>query len=602
MHIMNIWLVILLAASVSGLAQAKELLWGDTHLHTSYSFDAFLNGNLSADPEVAYRYAKGMPAIHPYNRTRVQINTPLDFLVVSDHAEFYGGIRDIYKDGIQDPDAGLITRLLYWYNERQLRGAIDSGQGPAFFVDQLPSSENPRAAARAWTETIAGRAIPDAETSAANAWARVRAMADAHYQPGTFTTLLGWEWSSIPGGANLHRVVITDADGELAGEFLPFSSTVSPFPEDLWQWLADTSERTGAGFVAIPHNSNISKGLMFSDVTLRGEPMQADYARTRMRWEPVVEVTQIKGDSETHPDLSPEDPFADFELYPYYIQQEPTERYLAGKGDYIRSALKEGLRLESEIGSNPFQFGLIGSTDSHTGLSSAEEPNFWGKMAYDSIPERKQNAAIAIGPTGWTMQAGGLAAVWAEENSREAILAAFKRRETYATTGPRIRLEFSAGATGEGVVPMGGELGRTDSSPVFTVSAQRDPKSAGLDRIQMVKGWLGDDGTTHERVFDIVWSGDREPGADGSLPPVADTVEMTTGRWDDGTGAAELSATWADPDFQPEQMAFYYVRVLQIPTPRHSLLDAIALGLEAPTEGPSVIQERAYSSPIWYRP
>jgi hypothetical protein len=544
-----------------------------------------------------------MPVVHPYNRTRVRINTPLDFLVVSDHAEFFGGIRDIYNDGIQDPDPGLIERLVYWYRENEIRDAIDAGDGPAYFANLLPVSADPIEAARAWTETASVGAVPGADVSATNAWQRARDIAEHHYRPGEFTTLLGWEWSSMPGGANLHRVVITDADGSTAGEFMPFSSTTSPFPQDLWTWLDETANHTGANFIAIPHNSNISKGTMFANVTLHGEPISADLARIRATWEPVAEITQIKGDSETHPDLSPNDEFADFETYPFYIQNDRAgPAYVAAKGDYIRSALGEGLRLHSDLGANPFQFGVIGSTDSHTGLSSAEEPNFWGKMAYDSVPENKPRPALAIGPTGWSMQAGGLAAVWAEENTREAIVAAFKRREVYATTGPRIRLTFSAISDGV-ATPMGGIVsGPRQQSPRFDVTAQKDPNSANLDRIQIIKGWLDENGSTHEQIYNVAWSDERSLDTSGQLPPVGDTVDRDKGTWQDTIGAGELSAQWSDPSFQSDKSAFYYVRVLQIPTPRHALLDAIALGMDEPTEGPSIITERAYSSSIWYEP
>ncbi len=609
------WCLFVLICCCGAMAHAeKKLLWGDTHLHTSYSFDAFLNGNHTADPDVAYRFARGLPVIHPYNRTRVQLRTPLDFLVVTDHAEFYGGMRDIYNDGIQDPDAGPIDRLLYWYGEKQVRDAIDSGNGQAYFVDQLPVSADPVQAVKDWSADTGARVLPGAEVSSRNAWARLGKMADAHNAPGTFTALLGWEWSTIPGGANLHRVVLTDADGSQAQKFQPFSSVMSPFPEDLWNWMERTADEVGARFVAIPHNSNISKGQMFAERTLRGEEITAEYAARRARLEPVVEVTQIKGDSETHPDLSPDDPFADFELYPWYIQQPPAEPYAPGPGDYIRSALRTGLAVGQKVGENPYRFGLIGSTDSHTGLSSAEEPNFWGKMAYDSVPERKQGRALADGPTGWTMQAAGLAAVWAEENDRASIVDAFQRREVYATTGPRIALRLAAGfdfADGVAVeealadgVPMGGVLSRVDVDkvPSLVIHAARDPKSAALDRVQVVKGWVDAKGETFERVYDVAWAGDRTPDANGAVPPVTNTVDAAAGTWTDDHGVAELHAVWRDPAFDPGQPAFYYVRVLEIPTPRHALLDALALGLDAPTEGPLTIQERAYSSPVWYNP
>lgn len=611
----------LLVCAVSTVAEerrpANQLLWGDTHLHTSYSFDAFLNNNLTADPDVAYRFAKGEPVIHPYHRARVQLQTPLDFLVVSDHAEYLGGLRDIYHNGLNPEDEGIFDGIANWYRTRTIRNAIDAREGAPLFRSVLPTSADPREAAATFGEEASDQ-LPADPNVLRRAWAEIAATADAHYQPGEFTTFIGWEWSSIPGGANLHRVVVSDANAEQAAGFMPYASTDSPFPDDLWRWLDATSRASGADFVAIPHNSNISKGMMFATETLRGAAVDADYARQRMRWEPIVEVTQIKGDSEAHPLFAPNDEFADFELYPFYIQQQP-EPYDPQPGDYVRSGLKTGLALGQQVGTNPFEFGLIGSTDAHTGLASAEEDNFWGKMATDSTPETKINTAIAGGARGWTMAAAGLAAVWASDNTRESILAAFRRRETYATTGPRIRLRLFAGwdFTTEDLqatdlsaigyakgVPMGGELQRpaSGSQPKFVITAMKDANGANLDRVQVVKGWVDDAGTTHERIIDVAWSGDRVAGADGKLPPVGTTVDLTTGRYTNTIGAAELNAVWTDDQFDADHAAFYYVRVLEIPTARHALYDALALGMDAPTVGASVIQERAYSSPVWYKP
>ncbi len=622
----------------------RQLLWGDTHLHTSYSFDAFLNNNLSVDPDMAYRFAKGQPVIHPFHRARMQLERPLDFLVVSDHAEFIGAMRDIYRNGLQDEDAGLWDRIVNWYTTRTLRKAIDAREGPPLFRQLLPQGSDPRVAASVVRDPAASPIDVDPEVMR-SAWADIVAAAESHYRPGEFTTLLGWEWSSIPGGANLHRIVVTDADGDQASTFQPFSSVDSPYPEDLWQWLGTTSEATGARFLAIPHNSNISKGFMFSDTTLRGQPVDADYAARRMRWEKLVEVTQIKGDSEAHFLLSPEDEFAGFEVYPFYIQQN-LEEYVPRRGDYARSALKTGLELEASVGANPFRFGMIGSTDSHTGLSTPDEDNFGGKMATDSTPEMKLETVVAGAARGWTMSASGLAAVWAEENTRQAIVEAMQRRETYATTGPRIGVRFfggwefadsvldttdAAAAGYAGGVPMGSELlapgqryagggtSNPDSAasteepepvnvpeaaagPTFLVMAHKDPAGANLDRVQIVKGWLDADGTARERVIDVVWAGDRKPDADGKLPPVGNTVDLESARYSNSIGATELAAVWRDPAFDAAQPAFYYARVIEIPTPRHAQYDAIALGMEAPSYGPSTIQERAYTSPIWYRP
>jgi len=606
--------------AISGLAaEGKRLFWGDTHLHTNRSMDAFTVGNRTADPETAYRYARGLPVIHPYHRARIRIETPLDFLVVSDHAEFLGMIRHIYTEGVPGDDLGIIDRARAYFSTLVLRYAIDNEIGLQLFGSELPEAENPANAAQKSLEqpavTLTG--IPPLPQVEADTWAQITNTADAYNSPGEFTAFIGWEWSSIPGGANLHRIVITDSGAAVAQQYQPFSFLNSSFPEDLWQWLDATSAGTGADFISIPHNSNISKGYMFDTKTLRGAPLSSAYISARMKWEKLAEITQIKGDSETHPDLSPDDEFADFETYDHYIQREPTD-YVAGEGDYIRSGLKRGLAIAAELGQNPYQFGLIGSTDAHTGMASAEEDNFHGKLAIDSIPDNKSGRALTDTVSGWSMSASGLAAVWAQDNTREAILAAMKRREVYATSGPRIGVQFFAGAgfggellqspdvyasaTATGVA-MGGELsGALEESPGFLVRALKDPVGANLDRVQIVKGWIDEAGQTREKVFDVVWSDDRQVDAAGKLPAVGNSVDVATGFYTNDIGAPQLSALWHDPEFDPAQAAFYYARVLQIPTPRHSLYDAIALGLAHADDHPDTIQERAYTSPIWYRP
>lgn len=601
-------------------AAERQLLWGDTHLHTTYSSDAYVNNNLNATPDNAYRYAKGMPVVHPFHGARVQIETPLDFLVVSDHAEFLGEIRNIHRNGVDTSDLGIIDSLKARVASYFLNRAIDSGDGRSLFASILPDPDlTPLEDATASSLQSSDLSLlPMPIEVEIDTWKTITDTADEHNEPGVFSALIGWEWSAIPAGANLHRVVISDSDAATAQRYQPFGLDDSPFPEDLWAWLEKTSAETGADFVAIPHNSNISKGVMFADTSLRGDPMTADYIARRMRWEMVAEITQIKGDSETHSQLSPEDEFADFENYPYYIQRKWTP-YQPQSGDFIRPALKRGLQLEQQLGQNPFQFGVIGSTDAHTSLPSAEEDNFHGKLATDSIPANKQTKFNDEGPgsSGWAMSASGLAAVWAKENTRSAILEALRRREVYATTGPRIAVQFYGGygftdedlqsadiydsATAKGV-PMGGELSRSDSAPIFMVLAAMDPVGANLDRIQVVKGWLDSKGEQQEKVFNVAWSDGRQLQADGQLPLVGNTVNLQTGKVVNSIGMAQLSVVWQDPEFDAELPAFYYARVLQIPTARHSFLDALSLGLEHATDQPDTIQERAYTSSIWYKP
>ena len=617
------WVAAVFMGLVSAASMAeRQLLWGDTHLHSTYSSDAFTNGNLTATPDTAYRYAKGMPVVHPGHKARVQIGTPLDFLVVSDHAEYLGVIRSLYLNPMVTEGLSLRERLWTRFVQYLLRDAIDGQSGRELFTSILPKpSENAVTAMEGWEEDRVSGLIPRQPTVEIDTWKLITDTADAHNEPGHFTALIGWEYSLIPGGANLHRIVMGDINAEQAQTFAPFGFDDSSFPSDLWAWLDKTSTATGGNFIAIPHNSNISKGSMFDVRDIRGADIDAEYAEIRRYWEPVVEITQIKGDSETHPALSPDDEFADFETYPYYIQREWTD-YVPQPADYIRSALKTGLALKSAIGVNPYQFGVIGSTDAHTSLPSAEEDNFHGKMATDSVPSRKSGgwSDDARGTFGWGMSASGLAAVWATENTREAIVAAMRRREVYATSGPRIAVRVHGGwnlsaammdqpAFPENLaalaVPMGGEIVGANEDGQFSllIEAQADPTGANLDRVQVIKGWVDTTGMTHEEIHNVAWAGQNRVAEDGSLMPVGSSVDMRTGLTANSIGAAQLSALWVDPQFDPEQAAFYYVRVLQIPTARHSLLDKLALAdPEIDTRRPDTIQERAYTSAIWYRP
>lgn len=613
----------LLATAISCQVNAEEptkLLFGDTHLHTSYSFDAYLNKNQTADPDTAYRWARGLPVIHPYNRAKVQIQTPLDFLVVSDHAELMGVIRAVNNGTAELEDMGPWGNFKRWLTTYVLNNAIENESGAKVFNEILPRKpqqetqdpvQNP-------DNELPIPAFGDTTKTETTAWKEIVDAAERHNDPGTFTTFHGWEWSSIPVGANLHRIVFTPDSAEQSKQFVPYGSDQSQYPEDLWNWLEETQARTGSRFVAIPHNSNISKGFMYAETTLKGEEITPEYAKRRLKWEPVSEITQIKGDSETHPRLSPDDEFADFETYSYYIQQA-AEDYRVSPADYMRSGLKTGLAIEEKIGTNPYQFGVIGSTDSHSGLSSAEEDNFWGKFARDSTPETKVSKDKLGGSknTGWSMASSGLAAVWAEENTRDAIFAAFQRKEVYATTGTRLSVrvfggwdmdesalsadDFAEQGYAQGV-PMGGTLNTYEEgkTPQFLIRAVKDPNDANLDRVQVVKGWIDGNGEQQEKVYNVAWSGDRQLDGNGKLDAVGNSVNLETAQYDNSIGAPELSTRWQDPDFDPAQRAFYYVRVLQIPTPRHGLYDAIAL--QQPQEGPATIQERAYTSPIWYKP
>lgn len=590
------------ATAAAVRAEPSQVFWGDTHLHTSYSPDAFFFGNTTADPDTAYRYAKGYPVFHPYHKAKIQIGTPLDFLVVADHAEMMGvPLRLAQGD----------EKLTKTTTGKRIVKMLKAGEGEKVFIEfigQINSNEP--------YDDLNG------QDTRKSVWSDMVTITERHNMPGRFTSFIGWEWTSTPQGKNLHRVVFMPQGGEVARKFIPYSSFDSGKPEDLWAWLEETSARTGATFTAIPHNSNISGGLMFDEVDSEGRPITAEYARTRMKWEPVIEVTQIKGDSETDPILSPNDDFAAFEPFSHMIDTDIGHGPGASvdPGDFARAALGRGLEFEAKVGVNPYKFGMIGSTDSHTGMSSAEEDNFHGKTAFDSIPENRFNEFIGIKGFGADMSASGMAGVWAPVNERGALFEAFQRREVYASTGPRIRLrffggwDFEDGAAGDknlaqigyaNGVPMGGDLTKAPEgkAPRFLVYAIKGPRNANLDRVQVVKGWLNENGAAQEKVYNVAWSDDRVQHEDGSLTPVGNTVDLAAGRYTNEIGDAQLSTVWQDPDFDPNARAFYYIRVIQIPTPRHTLYDAIALGMDPEKTGhPPTIQERAYSSPIWYTP
>lgn len=595
-----------LLSLVTGAAFGQtQLLWGDLHLHTNLSTDAYATRNKGVSPNAAYRFARGIPVYYPNLDTKVKIDRPLDFLAVTDHAINLG--IDVMA---------LNAHPLLQATERG-RALIAAAQGdsslwPGFMRYRAPDGNRQELQNQVFSPDIR-----------AAGWRMEVDAAEANYIPGTFTTLFAWEWTSlIPSQAgikNLHRNVITGAlTGEEASQFVPFSNADSLDPEDLFAYLRNTNVRTGTDFIAIPHNSNISGGLMFDVVDAEGRPIDARYARERMRWELLMEITQVKGTSETHPVLSPNDEFANFEIRNKLLTGQVMQPTPA---DYARGGLLRGMDMKQDIGENPYKFGFVGASDSHIGMTSVDEKNFLGKIATDTkLSARATSQAENLVFPAWDMSASGLTGVWAEENNRESIYKALKRRETYATTGPRISVRFFGGfnfnardARANDIaavgyrkgVPMGSDLTAAprNRAPSFLVHAAKDHVGANLDRVQVIKGWIDDNGNPQEKVYDVAWSGDREPAADGKVPAVGNTVDISTGFYTNTIGTAQLAAVWQDPDFDPARQAFYYMRVLEIPTPRHTLYDALALGIPVEDTGwVATIQERAYSSPIWYTP
>ena len=578
-----------------------EVFWGDTHLHTQISGDAYIFGTRLGHEE-AYRFAKGEEVTSSSGQP-VKMDRPLDFLVIADHANNLGApfSRGSYAadPSFKDSALGKLWEEAKAYTLRDETVDLEKFEGD-----------------RLYTAHQEGLVSVRHDGFRRTFWEMATAAADRHNDPGRFTAFIGYEWTPSRDWGSVHRVVVFRDDATRANQILPFSSYDSGYAEDLWEFLESYQRDTGGRVFAIPHNSNLTSGMMFDLFNKAGEALDAGYNRTRARWEPLLEVTQIKGDSETHPYLSPNDEFADFETWNGWAGVAPNPDRPEDKiqFEYARSALKLGLDQQHRTGANPFKFGLIGSTDSHTALASAAENNFWGKFgANEPAPDRMQ------GRWGWQTSAAGYAAVWATENTRAAIFDAMRRRETYASTGPRMRLRFFGGwdfADSEVArpdrdtigyrkgVPMGGDLTQApvDRAPTFMVYATKDPAGANLDRAQIVKGWRTGDGALMERVFDVVWSGERRPGGDGRLPTVGSTVDVEAASYTNTIGAVELATVWRDPEFNAREPAFYYARVLEIPTPRWTAYEAKYYALEEDPEIPMVLQERAYSSPIWYSP
>lgn len=584
----------------------NRVFWGDSHLHTAYSWDAGLVGG-RLGPDDAYRFARGEEVVASFG-VRAKLVRPLDWLVVADHAESLGVVQMLER---ADP------KLL----------GTEAGRST---YDFYQAGEIYRAFENWGFKVIIGGNDPLADPEVARPiWEEITGYADEFNNPGVFTALIGYEWSSAPGGNNLHRVVVYRDDAAKANRFLPFAATDSSDPEDLWDWMERYETQTGGDLLAIPHNGNLSNGVMFAVEDMSGSPIDADYAARRARWEPLYEITQMKGDGEAHPLLSPEDEFADYGTWDggNWNGEIKTPEMLPH--EYARSAFKLGLQLEEKLGVNPFKFGVVGATDSHTGLSTTREDNNFGKVPPMEPSNDRFEAQIVPDPqnvgTGtyeFETLASGLQGVWARENTRTALFDAMRRKETYATTGTRITVRVFAGwefdpadvlrpdfaKTGyAGGVPMGGDLGaRVDTAaeggPRLVVRALRDPDGANLDRIQIIKGWLDTNGELHEKVVDVACSDTRpiiDNHCDGS---VGNTVDITSARYTNDIGEALLLAYWEDPDFDPDERAFYYVRVIEIPTPRWTTYDSAFFGVALPEGVPPTEQERAYTSPIWYTP
>ncbi len=597
-----------------------QVYWGDTHVHTSLSSgDAYPRGN-HFSPRIAYRFARG-ETVNAANGEQVRLRRPLDFLVVADHAEALGVRYSLQESSpsLTETEAG-----------RALQAAIRTNQ-------QAPSDANQEAVGAAWNAVIRDPAYGSA------IWRNVVANADAFNDPGRFTAFAGYEWSSVGSVSgvfgNLHRVVIFREGAGVADQVRPFSAYDSLNPEDLWRFFEGYEEQTKGRVFSIPHNPNNSNGEMFALNTFDGSPLTQGWARLRARWEPLLEVTQLKGDSETHPVLSPNDQFADFETWHSWAgmtesyQNHPCckartrDDFTAAdfkemkKGEYARHALQRGLKVRRDVGVNPYKFGMIGSTDSHTSLATADNDNFWGKYS-ETLPraERPQSRFVEGWeyPLNWETAAAGYAGVWATENTRESLFAAMQRKEVYATTGPRVTVRFFGGWTFETLdashprladigytkgVPMGGDLTRAPvgKAPTFLLRAVRDPHGANLDRIQVIKGWLSEDGQVHEKVHDVALGDGRKIRR--RIKPVGTTVDVADASYSNSIGNPELATVWEDPNFDASQPAFYYVRVLEIPTPRWTAFDAKHFEInDLPDNVVMVSQERAYTSPIWYIP
>lgn len=597
------------------IAYPTDVYFGDTHVHTALSGDAGGAGT-TLMPDDAYRFARGEQVISNTGLP-VKLERPYDFYMITDHSDAMGMITDLIAGApniMADPTG------------REMHEAFRQGGKVAMQATQRLISQFAQGTLSPALNYQPGN------PAYARVWGELIQAAEDFNNPHHFTTFIAYEWTSLVKGNNLHRNVIFRDGPERASQVVPYTTTPpqgSPNPRDLWAWLQAYEDKTGGQITAIPHNGNLSNGMMFAlqDDFADGAPYDKAYAETRQKWERLYEVTQLKGDGEAHPLLSNEDEFADYDNWDWGnldLTQAKTPAMLPG--EYARSGLLRGLELQAKLGINPFKFGMIGATDNHVGLSTVDDDNFFGKFPlYEPNPgralhEARGNEKLGLGYKGWRYSSSGLTALWSTDNTRGALFDAMERREAYATTGPRIRVRFFGGwqyeqddlqhrdlariGYGKGV-PMGSDLAAPApgaGAPRFLVYAQRDPMGANLDRVQVIKGWLDARGKPREKVYDVAWSDGRKPGANGKLPAVGDTVDLAIPSWTNTIGAAELGSVWTDPEFDPTLRAFYYARVIEIPTPRWTAYDRVKFKLDLPAEVPLKTQERAYTSPIWYNP
>lgn len=582
-----------------GQGAPKKLLWGDTHQHSGWSGDAGAFG-AKLSPEDALRFARGEEVIASSGQA-ARLDRPLDFIVIADHSDGMGVIQEMRAGNpivLNDPVGKRWTDMMKAGGKQGLQAAME-------MIDAQSNNRLPDF-------------IKNKEMGLA-VWQKNTAIQEKYNEPGRFTTLIGYEWTSnYGGGDNLHRNVIFRDGKDKADAMVPYTTFDSENPEDLWKWMQAWEEKTGGKVLAIPHNGNLSNGRMFALTDLFGNPMTRAYAEARARWEPLYETSQIKGDSETHSTLSPKDEFANFERWDKANLNGVAKKPEQLQYEHARQALKNGLLMESKLGVNPFKYGLIASTDSHTGLTTPAENNFFSKHAQVEPKANRWNESKNLS-IGWQYQASGYTAVWADDNTRGAIWDALKAKEVYGTTGSRIavrlfggfdfaatdvqRADFAEVGYAKGV-PMGGQLtaAAKGKAPVLMIQAAKDPVGGNLDRVQVIKGWLDAKGAVQEKIYNVAWSGKRKPGKDGKLPAVGNTVNVKEASWSNSIGAPALDAVWRDPDFDPALKAFYYVRVIEIPTPRWTAYDAKRYGVTMTPEVPMILTERAYTSPIWYNP